>query len=263
MANLSNQPLARITPLESSVAGRTLNPWFNAWLACKAFVVAMALQLVLMMGCAFLTSFFVGSIEVGMAMFLLTVLVCFVCMVFGPGVTWMMNRSMHRRFFHKVDLRANPIISPFDTTAKVVALIPRERWKKAICWSMATDLMLMEIDDRGVWMKGDWYGYELPAESIMAVECETIREPISVSCRHLVLIHVRTADGMVELPIGFLNDELLIRKSQWHARTVDLSEQIRRIAKGHRYCEPMAPVVNPVKQSELSMNPYAAPVDLS
>jgi hypothetical protein len=221
----------------------------------------------------FFLGVFMGASAMASAVFAaLLVLVGYLCllfMCFGFAYPeWPLNRVFCWQLRRSVEVRDDPVLSSFDPPSfdpltRVVELVPRNRWHKKLCLDTATDLMMIRVDERGVWMKGDHYRYELPAESILGAELENARLPGSYPMFRVTL-YVRTEAGTIDLPISYRDPSWgSLRSSRRRAQAESLAEQINGIAKGHLYRPLQSPLVdNPPQTAPWSANPYAAPASI-
>jgi hypothetical protein len=272
MSTDTNHLFARITPVDSAYTNRVLNSWSQI----RRYVASQFLGFLYGIGCAslpMLAACFVGWIIGAPPALFLTVgmMLTFVggaAAMFGMYMYGFPMLVLERRACSKllktVELGAEPVISPFDPMTRVVELVPRERWRKRFCLDTATDLMMIRVDQRGVWMKGDRYRYELPAESILGAQCERYRPRSCSFLLFVVIIYVRTEEGTIELPISYRDYGWReFRQTLRHAQTIDLVEHINAIAKGYLVGLPMQPATVAEDQRHVALsqrdNPYAAP----
>ncbi|MCG8650918.1 MAG: hypothetical protein MI861_13855 [Pirellulales bacterium] len=173
---------------------------------------------------------------------------------------WPLNQLLCWRLRQSIQFHANPLVSPGVENLRVVELVPRERWRK-LALDTATDLMLMRIDERGVWMTGDRREYSLPSESILGAELHSLKPSGWFTPAHMVILVVRTADGPLELPISYRDHGLgSLRSSRRRRQALDLAQRIMRIAKGCQYQPPLSPKLDTLVQgSRKSDNPYLSP----
>ncbi len=267
MTQDTNDLFARITPIDSRCAGKVLNPWNLVWynLLVFGFLVTFGLGWCLLLAVTgFLLGVFIGASATASAVFAaLLVLVgylglLFFCFGFAYP-EWPLNRVFCRQFLRSVD----PLLTLSDPLTRVVELVPRNRWHKKLCLDTATDLMMIRVDEQGVWMEGDHNRYELPAESILGAELEIARPPGSYPMFRVTL-YVRTAAGTIDLPISYRDHGWgSLRSSRRRAQAETLAEQINGIAKGHLYRPLQSPIVDsPPRTASWSTNPYAAPASI-
>ncbi len=255
----SNQHLASVTPVGRAFAGRVLNPLNLTFQTLMIFAASSGWCLLTLGGLVVSISGPPGA-SVGLVM-VFTSMIWFVavCVLGFVYPEWPHNRRLCQQLLNRVEIGTPPDISPFDPSTRVVELVPRDRWKK-FCLETATDLMMMQVDEDGVWMKGDRYRYEIPRESILAAEYQGIRPPGWFCQSHMVILYVRTAAGTIDLPISYRDHRFgSLRSSRRRAEAMALVEKVNRIAKGQLYQPPLAPVSPVPSSSSRSSNPYAAP----
>lgn len=262
---------ARITPVDPQYAGKVLNPWNLVWynLLVFGFLVTFGIGWCLFLAVTgFFLGMFIGASATASAVFAaLLVLVGYLCMLFlcfgFAYPEWPLNCVFCRQFLRSVERRDDPFLSPFDPRIRVVELVPRNRWHKKFCLDTATDLMMIRVDQQGVWMQGDHDRYELPAESILGAELESTRPP---GCYPMfrVTLYVRTPTGPIDLPISYRDHKWgSLRSSQRRAQAESLAAQINGIAKGHRYRPLQSPIIDhQPRTASWSANPYAAPASI-
>ena len=176
---------------------------------------------------------------------------------------WPMNRLLCLRLRRSVAGRDRPLVLPWDRNSRVVELVPRERWRK-LSLETATDVMLIRVDQSGVWMTGDLFEYALPRESILSAELHSIRPPGWFTSTHMVILHVRTSQGPIELPISYRDHSLgsLISRKR-RVAALDLVQRINHIARGCYYQPPTAPETEVVASANHFENPFASPTIFS
>ena len=176
-------------------------------------------------------------------------------------LVWRLRRCCRRRMpgrqFNWVD------------TARMVEWVPRENWS-ATKLDTAKDVMLIEINDSGIQMEGDFSSYVFPRASMIDVEVESIRPTGCFHQLHFVVITVRTEAGPMEFPLAYRDHRLgRLRSRHRLHQTRALCQQIRSIATGgdFSYSDPddgrvlhaghlRSPIAGPAQPSP---NPYAAP----
>ncbi len=170
---------------------------------------------------------------------------------------WPLNRLLCWRLRNGIRKRKTASVSPDDPDTRVVELVPRERWRR-LSMETATDLMLMRIDDHGVWMTGDRHEYQLPKASIIDVTLQSSRPPGWFTPTHVVILVVRTESGPTELPISYRDHGLgnLGRAKRQH-EAVEMVNAILAIASGQRYQPPTVPASELDLLVDRSDNPYA------
>jgi energy-coupling factor transporter transmembrane protein EcfT len=271
MTEDTNVQFARITPVDRQQAGKVLNPWNLIWynLLVFGFLVTFGVGWCFLLAVTgFLLGVFFGASAMASAIFAtLLVLVGYLCLLFlcfgFAYPEWPLNRVFCRQFLRSVALREDPVLTPLDPLIRVVELVPRNRWQKKFCLDTATDLMLIRVDERGVWMQGDRYRYELPAESILGAELESTRPPGSYPMFRVIL-YVRTEAGPIDLPISYRDHSWgSLRSSRRRAQAEALAEQINGIARGQLYRPLQSPIVDDLSRTaSWSGNPYAAPASI-
>lgn len=258
-----NVYFGKITPVDSQYAGRTLNTWFCSWLLTRMIVVGIIGSLTPLLA----TATFCNWLNATPGTTLLvngTVLVAIWSWMFLPGIAFpgcSMDRQLCRRLLKTVELRDKPVVSPFDPDTRVVELVPRDRWQGKLCLDTATDLMMIRVDESGLWMKGDWFRYELPAESLLCAHVENLRSPGGFYQIFMIVVQVRTVDGTIELPISYRDHRWgCLRSSARFDQANQLADRINSVSKGHWCHPPQPPITQPAPRVDVwSENPYAAP----
>lgn len=173
---------------------------------------------------------------------------------------WPLNRVLAARLRESVKLRDLPLVPADQRGSRVVELVPRDRWRR-LALETATDLMLIHVDQFGVWMTGDRHEYSLPADSILAAELESIKPSGWFTQTHMVVLYVRTGDGPIELPIAYRDHDLGgLSSNRRRGEAMELLERIQRIARGSYYEPPIAPDTGQIRTaSRWSNNPFEAP----
>ena len=271
MSTDTNHHDARITPVESGHANRVL----NRWSLLRNFVVTQTLGFLYGVACCLLpllaTQFFADAVNAGfeatLGLILLSTLCGAAAAMIGLNLygfpSLLIDRRICRRFLKTIKGRADSWISPSEAPPRVVEWVPRERWRKRLCLDTAIDLMIIQVDQRGVWMMGDRYQYELPAESILGAELEGFRPPCCSFEIYMVTIIVRTKEGPIELPISYRDYRWSeLRGSRRRLQAMNLVEQINAAARGELFRPPRPPSVDDAHEHlgwQPSNNPYAAP----
>ncbi len=268
MTEDTNDHFARITPVDRQQAGKVLNTWNLVWynLLVFGFLVTIGVGWCFVLAVTgFLLGVLIGASAMASAVFAaLLVLVGYVCLLFlcfgFAYPEWPLNRVFCRQFLRSVEHREDPVRTPFDPLTRVVELVPRNRWHKKFCLDTATDLMMIRVDEQGVWMQGDHYRYELPAASILGAELESARPPGSYPMFRVTL-YVRTEAGPIDLPISYRDHSWgSLRSSRRRAQAEALAAQINGIATGHLYRPLQSPIISHRPTIACwSGNPYAAP----
>jgi hypothetical protein len=203
------------------------------------------------------------SINAVLATLMLMIALAWLCLQFALVFMypeWPLNRLLSLRLRHSVEARPSPLVSPSDEGARVVELVPRSRWQK-LALETATDLMLIRVDERGVWMSGDRCEYALPRDSILGAELHGVTPSGWFTATHMVIVYVRTEEGQIELPLAYRDHGFgSLRSSRRRAQAAELSSRILQIANGHRYQPPIEPPRSVVSQApRWSGNPFQAP----
>ncbi len=249
----SPQHLAKITPIDPRRSMRVLSTLslLGHSLLLVAFQVAWILPILAGM---MLTNH--GRL-IGLAVILLSPLwLCMQVALVFLYPEWPLNLLLCWRLRQSIRLRDDPIVSPWNESFRVVELVPQERQRR-MALDTATDLMLIRIDDQGVWMTGDESEYELPRESILSAEVQSVRPAGWFTATHMVVVYVRTADGPIELPISYRDHSLgSLRSSARRVDAQELAEQINAIAVGQHYLPPLETANH---RPQPSSNPYAPP----
>lgn len=182
------------------------------------------------------------------------------CLVFVYP-EWPVNQSLCDKLRDSIAGRdANRVADEFD---RVVELVPRERWHEG-AFETATDLLAIRVNENGIWMEGDVDRYELPAESILGAEFQSIRPPGWYTSSHMVVITAKTATGAIELPIAFRDHQFgELRNSRRRQTAMRLVDKINRIALGGHYQLVANPNRQVIARSANTNNPYAAPALLN
>lgn len=178
---------------------------------------------------------------------------------------WPLNRLLSWRLRQSIEMRKSPLVSPSDDEVRVVELVPRERWRK-LSLETATDLMLLKIDESGVWMTGDRNEYALPSASIIGVELHSTKPPGWFTATHMAILTIRTDQGPTELPISYRDHGFGTLSSRRRQRqAMELVEKIAAVARGQMYQPPTAPPAPHLDAAQLdvgsrrSPNPYQTP----
>ncbi|MBN2579824.1 MAG: hypothetical protein JXB10_12625 [Pirellulales bacterium] len=121
--------------------------------------------------------------------------------IFCPGVPE--NRWIARRLRSELAQRPDLFVVPQDPETLYVSLIPREHFKK-IKLTMAADLLLMKIDQRGrqIVMEGDCDRYRIPAGAIAVCEPQCFFLPLDTQQNNqwwMIRLMVQFEDGVREL----------------------------------------------------------------
>ena len=256
-STLHRSHLATVTPVAESVSRRVMN---------KATLVANALKLI-----AFQTSWILFAI-IGAALLsssddlvasgglvswnlAVALMVLQFCLIFVYP-EWPINLSLCQKLRRVVSQRPD-CPEWVDENARVVELVPRERWKKS-AFETATDLLLIHVDDDCVMLEGDCDRYYFPAASILSAEFHPIRPPGWFTSTNMVIITAKTATGPIEIPIAFRDHQFgTLRNSRRRQAAIELVDQINRIAMGDQFQVVSFSESLPIRRA--SSNPYASP----
>ena len=139
-------------------------------------------------------------------------------------LTWRLRRSCRNRLG---DRHVNWIDS-----ARMVEWVPRDNWG-ATKLDTAKDVMLIQVDETGVRMEGDFARYHFPPGSIIDVEVDSVRPTGCFHRLHFMVLTVRSIDGPIEFPLAFRDFRLgSLRSRQRLSQTDALCRSIRGIATG-------------------------------
>jgi hypothetical protein len=252
--------LAQITPVGRGQSGNVLG--LASLLLSSALLIASQAGWVLAMFAGLLML----SINAAAATIMLLIALAWLCLQFALVFMypeWPLNRLLALRVCRSVEARPNPLVSPTEGGVRVVELVPRTRWHK-LALETATDLMLIRVDDKGVWMSGDRCEYSLPRDSILGAELHRVTPSGWFTATHMVIVYVRTDDGQIELPVAYRDHGIgSLRSSQRCAHAAELLASILEIANGHRYQPPTEPPRRVVSQApRWSGNPFQAPTSI-
>jgi hypothetical protein len=203
-----------------------------------------------------------GWVAVGMLLIALAWLCLQFALVFMYP-EWPLNRLLAARLARGIAARPDPLVAPSADGVRVVELVPRSRWQK-LALETATDLMLLRVDSRGVWMTGDRSEYSLPRDSILGAELHAVTPSGWFTATHMVILYVRTEDGPVELPVAYRDHGFgSLRSSRRRAQASELLGRILQIANGHRFQPPTEPPGNVIARApRWSDNPFQTPTIL-
>lgn len=251
--------LATIIPVDRRFAGSTLGLWSMLRYSISIFVFSsgwcwMSLGgLYLSIDSPFSTSLGTGVMLISLAWLASVIILAL------TYPEWPHNDELCKRLRQTLQRRDPAQRDEFFS--RVVELVPRERWNR-VRLETATDLMTIEVDQRGVRMKGDRFDYELPRESILGTEVESVT-PSGWLCRsHMVVLIVRTCDGTVELPVAYRDFAFgSLRSSRRKSQSVELASLIARIAAGE--CNDLSHPAAAEDAIAFSENPYASPAVLN
>lgn len=144
-------------------------------------------------------------------------------------LVWRLRRRCRRR------MREQPHNEPpaeWIETARMVEWVPRENWS-ATKLDTAQDVMLIDVNEAGIRMEGDFASYWFSAASIIDVEVESIRPKGCFHSLHFVVITARTETGPMEFPLAYRDHRLgRLRSQHRQHQTRALCDQIRSIACG-------------------------------
>ena len=173
---------------------------------------------------------------------------------------WPLNLLLCHRLKRRLRARSTTLVSE-PGSLRIVELVPRENFRKQAMIETASDLMAIQVDDRGVWMSGDSWEYAIPRAAILSAQLESIRPSGWLTSCHVVVLVVRAEQGPTELLLCYRDHQLgrLTSRKRFH-EALQLSDRISQIATGHHYQPPIAP--EPLSSSVTlsgACNPYAAP----
>ncbi|MEM9367375.1 MAG: hypothetical protein AAGD07_15395 [Planctomycetota bacterium] len=175
---------------------------------------------------------------------------------------WPLNQLYCARFRRRLASRGDAWVVPHDVHARVVELVPRDRWNK-MKLETATDIMLMRMDSDGIVMEGDRRRYAFTPESILSAMPYQTSVPGSFTTLYSAVMYVRTPQGPIEIPLFYRDMDLgQLRSSRRRADRDRLVEAINAIARGNEYQEPETPLIAEVidePEESVSNNPYAPP----
>lgn len=172
---------------------------------------------------------------------------------------WPLNLLLCARLRRHVSRRRDRLVDDKQLeTARVVEWVPRESIGRQSL-ETAKDLMLIVVDEDGIWMSGDAAEYALPKEAILSVEVETVRNSGWYTPSHMVVLEIRTQNRIQELMITYRDytlGHLASRKRRREAE--ELAQSIEEIACGQRsiICEMSSPLPS---EPHFSTNPYQPP----
>ncbi|NNE01009.1 MAG: hypothetical protein HKN47_27145 [Pirellulaceae bacterium] len=253
--------LARVTPIDSGESMRVMNRFSllsnsAALLLFQTVWIWFAiLGACLMMGSSDLMSRF-GLFSWQLAVVLLAMQLGLLFVY----PEWPVNLLLCRRLRRAIATRSDRLSWAKQNNARVVELVPRERWRKN-SFETATDLLLIRVDASGVLLEGDCDRYEMPADSILNAEFHAFRPPGWITSTNMVVITARTMDGPIEVPISYRDHRYgTLRSSRRRDDAIALVNQINAIAHGSQFqfSTPLEPS-NTAARPERSSNPYAAP----
>ncbi len=191
--------IAQIRPVGRRQSGNLLS--LASLLVSSALLIAFQAGWVLAMFAGLLML----SINATAAAVLLLISLAWLCLQFALVFMypeWPLNRLLTHRLCRSVETRLNPLVSPAEEGVRVVELVPRPRWQK-LALETAIDLMLIRVDDQGVWMTGDRCEYSLGRDSILGAELHSVTPSGWFTATHMVIVYVRTDEGQIELPLAY------------------------------------------------------------
>ena len=254
---------AHILPVDPVFAGRTVN---KRTIRVHAFGWTMHVVLVIFAYCAFLfccvSVLDLARIDAGLIWFLCLPFIPYVLIllamldVFPPGIPLMPWLSKH--FLRHVELTSDPVVSPYDPDTRVIARLTEPIKKARPLWPK--DLMLLRLDDQGLWMKGDHFRYLIPRESIIRADLN--QDSLGFK-RYVVIVLVHAADGDIELPIMYFDHTWRDWPRERRRQAFELAERINRIAGGFANEPDGPPEVTGQPSVKPSINPYHPPAVIS
>ena len=250
-------PIAHIRPVGRRQSGNLLS--LASLLVSSALLIAFQAGWVLAMFAGLLML----SINATAAAVMLLISLAWLCLQFALVFMypeWPLNRLLTHRLCRSVETRLNPLVSPAEEGVRVVELVPRPRWQK-LALETATDLMLIRVDDQGVWMTGDRCEYSLGRDSILGAELHSVTPSGWFTATHMVIVYVRTDEGQIELPLAYRDHGFgSLRSSRQRAEAADLLSRILRVARGHLYQPPIEPPRSEIARApRWSANPFQSP----
>ena len=259
--------LGRITAIDSWQRGRVMNTW-----SIMRNSIALIVFQTGWLWTFYLGSFLARSIDIPSAtaqpvclVVSILLLLSQLCLIFlypeWPINLWLCGR-LRRAVLERED-HAGWV----SRKQRVVELVPRDRWSQSL-FETATDLLMIRVNDEGLWLEGDLHRYVLPAGSILSAELQPSRPPGWFTSVNMVVVYARTEDGPVELPIAYRDHSLGgLANSKRRIQAIELADQINRIARGsdpfrEDTIDSSSDGMMHVSRGRESNNPYATPASL-
>jgi hypothetical protein len=149
----------------------------------------------------------------------------------------MSNRYLRARLNARLAMRPDRIITLVQADqSDFVEIVPRANWGKAML-ETATDVGLLRIDERKreVHFEGDRERYRIPLAAIVDCHTEAAVTPGSPVPYHMLVLNVRTREGVREIPIApraFGIHKGKDWRQRWTERTRDRIDSLKAGAPG-------------------------------
>ena len=258
----SDQHLARVTPIDPVHSHRVMNKWSLRFNAFKLIVLQTSWVWFALVAAFWFNSPIESAANISFfAWQIAAVLLVFQISIIFIYPQWPVNLSLCDNLRDSIAGRDNNKVA--DEFDRVVELVPRDRWEQ-FSFETATDLLVIRVNDDGVWMEGDVDRYELPAESILSAQFQAVQPPGWYTSANMIIITAKTKTGSIELPIAYRDHQFgELRNSRRRQNAMRLVDKINRIAQGGHYQFVVEPDHQVIARSACDDNPYAAPALLS